>query len=170
MPLTQKEKDELFRYCFAKMSFASMLVVGSSNSKKAEGGNIALLEVWNGTDVVLSKSSFSSSSSMPKLVKEVLAPSVGKASLGHVGIPNGSQHANHTEPKLFEYFKGAHGSIGPFTRVILASQMRCCASCLKNTIREMNGLNNLLSFAGGGFEFIVVEIEPGTVREGDELI
>src|SRR5262249_36569197 len=105
--------------CAKEMNMGAFLL-GISNSKAAQGGNLAYIDIRLNGQRLLIKHAFSNSSSMPQAVKADFAPSVPNASLGTVGIPNGSQHANHTEPKLLEFVKGNfHLLNGGFDEVIL---------------------------------------------------
>src|SRR5262249_49179646 len=98
-------QDQLLLECCIRKMYMGAFILGASDSKAAQGGNLAFIEVKNNGNEILHKQAFSNSSSLPKAVKADFAPSVPQTSLGMVGIPNGNQHANHTEPKLLEHIK-----------------------------------------------------------------
>lgn len=171
MPLTQEEKIQLYNYCLQHMNLAAMSL-GSSNARAASGGNLAFLEVSLGGQLVFREHAFSNSSSLGRALRADFSPSVPQNRLGMVGVANGIRHANHTEPKLFESFinavRGGNGQ--DFDLIILASQLDCCASCVKNTLAAINGIIGLLSLdARSNLRFVVVEINSARVREGHEF-
>ena len=170
VPAQQLQAQLLLNYCTQQMNMGAMLL-GMSNSKAAQGGNLAFIEVRNNGNTVFREHAFSNSSGLPKLAKDAFSPSVPKAHLGMVGIANGNQHGNHTEPKLFDSFKSnTHRLGGGFDEIIIASQMDCCTSCVKNTINEIAGLMALFDMSSqASVTFYVVEINSGRVREGHEF-
>jgi hypothetical protein len=170
VPAQQLQTQLLLNYCIGQMHMGAF-ILGASNAQAAQGGNLAFIEVKRNGQTLLIKHAFSNSSSLPQAVRTDFAPSVPQAHLGMVGIANGSQHANHTEPKLFDYFRSnLHSFNGSFDEIIIASQLDCCTSCVKNTI---NAITTLLTLTDMGsttqVRFFVVEINSGRVREGYEL-
>jgi len=160
----------LLNYCTQQMNLGALLL-GMSNSKAAQGGNLAFIEVKKNGTLLHREHAFSNSSSLPNLAKDAFAPSVPQAHLGMVGIASGNQHGNHTEPKLIEGLKtNRHKLIGGFDEVIIASQLDCCPSCVKNTIKEMSGLMALIDMSSTTpIQFWVVEVNSGRVREGHQF-
>ena len=170
-PAHQLATQAIYNECLTYMSFAAM-ELGVSNSKAASGGNIALILVKSNGKEVWRQPAFSNSSSLPKAVKADFSPSVPQAHLGMVGIPNGSQHANHTEPKLLDHFRSKLPSLRGvgYDEIIIASELDCCTSCVKNTISAITALATLADMGSSTpLKFYVVEVNSGRVREGHEF-
>ena len=166
VPAQKLKEAVLLNEFHSAMSLAAM-TLGASNSKAAQGGNIAIIDVRLQGKSVFREPAFSNSSSLPKAIKADFAPSVPPAHLGRVGIPNGNQHANHTEPKLFDLFKTKLPSLGGgFDEIIIASERDCCASCLKHTIDAITALVALSNMSSvTSIKFYVVEINSWRARE-----
>ena len=170
MPLTANEKQQLLAEAIMHMSLAAM-GLGSSNAQAAAGGNLAFIEASLNGRSVFREHAFSNSSSLGQALRSDFSPSIGQAQLGGVGVANGMQHGNHTEPKLWlSFVNQMQANFRPFDRIVLASQLDCCKPCVDNTVSAFNGLVGLLQLgAAGPIQFVVVEVNSGRVREGHEL-
>jgi hypothetical protein len=170
MPLTVAEKQQLLAEAMMHMSIAAM-GLGSSNAQAAAGGNLAFILVSLKGQPVFREHAFSNSSSLGQALRSDFSPSIGQAQLGGVGVANGMQHGNHTEPKLWlSFVNQMRANFRPFDRIVLASQLDCCKPCVNHTISAFNGLTGLLDIGSAtAINFIVVEVNSGRVREGHEF-
>ena len=141
-------------------------ILARSESKAAQNGNIACMGAWKGGVHVFTYHAFSNSSCIGKLKLE-FCPSVPKDMLGSVGFSKSAQLANHTEPKLFTQLLNREA--GDYDKVILASELDCCGSCVRQSVNTMCAVFAMQELAQmPAIKFIVVEIYSGLVREGHD--
>jgi hypothetical protein len=174
MPLAPAEKQRLYEYCYRQMSLVAMTLEGS-NSVAAQGGNIAFMEVILQGRQIFHAIAFSQSSRLPVRIIHLFAPavppSVYRPGFGDftLGIPTDGRHANHTEPKLLvkltEFFQNTHSD---FDRILLASELNCCSSCIRHTVEALTAIVAVLDLRHYR-DFIVVEIQSQQVNEGHDV-
>jgi hypothetical protein len=165
MPLSSDEAHALLERSENQIKL-ERLRLAASESKVVLGGNVAVMQVFNGAQRIYSKASFSNSSSIPKMQRESLAQTVPEGEYNEPGIAGNIMHANHTEPKLLNDFAHDPARDLDFDRVVLASELKCCRQCLKNTITDMMAILALK----GRIEFYVIELETRSVTDAYDMI
>ncbi len=142
---------------------------GGSKSQVVHNGNLARIEIFKKGSCIYSADAFSISSSLPAALRDLFVGPVSDAELDDVGVPRGAQHGNHTEPKLFVAWRKSAAFKSGCDRIELASEMDCCASCVKNPVKALTAISGLIGLSGAVLDVIVVETGSRQVRNSHDL-
>jgi hypothetical protein len=167
---TPQEKANLLNQGQSRIG-ASRIRLKVSKARALQGGNIATIQLYFQGKVIFQAEAFSKTSALPKSIKPYFAPSIPRHRLGRVGYARGTQHANHTEPKLLESLRRFwnQSEDNDFDRIILASEMDCCVSCVKNTVNAVDVAVALMNLDERDREFIIIEVNSKRVSDGHEF-